>query len=213
MNSILQDFNYGLRGFRKQPAFAALAIVALALGIGATTAMFSVIDGVLLHPLPYVDAERVVLMKIHDVTQHIDSGRAGYTVPEFLDYQQQNHVFDDVIGGGYVPVFYAGREGADYYRGSPVTANTFRLVQMPALLGRTLVPEDAKPGAPQVFVMGHKMWSKGFGQDPSILGRTFVLNGTPRTLVGIMPARFTKTGSDLWLRFGPWTATWRLISL
>lgn len=199
MNSILQDFSYGLRGFRRQPAFAALAVLALALGIGATTTMFSVIDSVLLHPLPYVDAGRVVLLQIHDVTKNPDWWRGVYTVPEFLDYQEQNHVFDDVIGGGYDPVNYAGRDGAEYYRGSAMTANTFRLVRMPALLGRTLLAEDAKPGAPPVFLMSHKMWSKRFNLDPSVLGRTFVLNGTSRTLVGIMPARFTKLGADLWL--------------
>jgi len=199
MNSLVQDLRYGLRGLRKQPAFVALAVVALALGIGAATVMFSVIDSVLLHPQPYVDAERVVQIHIHDVTQKEWGGRPAFSIPEFLDYREQSHVFDDVIGGGWEAVRYTGAEGAEHYNGIYLTPNTFRFVGMPALVGRTMVPDDARPGAPPVFVMSYKMWSKRFGLDRAILGRSFVLNGTPRTLVGIMPPRFTKLDGDLWL--------------
>jgi putative ABC transport system permease protein len=199
MHSLVQDLRYGMRGLRKQPGFVALTVVALALGIGAATVMFSVIDAVLLHPQPYVDAERVVQIHIHDVTEKEWGGRAGFTVPEFLDYQEQNQVFDEVIGGGWEPVRYAGAEGAEHYNGVYLTPNTFRRIGMPALLGRTMVPDDAKPGAPPVFVMSYKMWSKRFNLDRAILGRTFVLNGTPRTLVGIMPPRFDKLDGELWL--------------
>ena len=99
MRGIWQDFRYGLRGLRKQPAFTLLAIVALALGIGAATTIFSVIQNVLLDPFPYTDAERMVQIMIHDVSNSRPGGRMYFPVPEFLDYQEQNHVFEGVIGG------------------------------------------------------------------------------------------------------------------
>jgi len=101
MRSVMQDFRYGLRGLRQQPGFAALAIVALALGIGATTTIFSVIENVLLDPFPYADANRIVSIVIHDQESPRPGGRSWFEVPEFLDYQDQNHVFEEeVIGGG-----------------------------------------------------------------------------------------------------------------
>src|SRR5437879_13297557 len=100
MRSIVQDFRYGLRGLRKQPSFAALAVLALALGIGAATTIFSVIDNVLLDPFPYTNAERVVTPQIHDVKDSGQGGRSFFKLPEFLEYQNQNHVFEEVIGSG-----------------------------------------------------------------------------------------------------------------
>src|ERR1700682_631378 len=104
---ISQDFRYGLRGLRQQPAFALVAVLALALGIGAATTIFSVIENVLLDPFPYTDANRVVAFYIHDVNDsRPNSGRGGFRAPEFLDYQEQNHVFEEAIGGGNEDVLY-----------------------------------------------------------------------------------------------------------
>ena len=100
MNTIWQDLRYGLRGVRKQPAFSALAVLALALGIGAATTIFSVIHNVLLDPFPYANAERVVTFYIHDVNQSGIGGRSFFRTAEFLEYQNQSHVFEEVIGGG-----------------------------------------------------------------------------------------------------------------
>src|SRR6266542_4460387 len=98
MPGIWQDFRYGFRGLRKQPGFTLLAVVALALGIGAATTIFSVIQNVLLDPFPYTDAERVVQIMIHDVTSSRPGGRMYFPITEFLDYEEQNHVFAGVIG-------------------------------------------------------------------------------------------------------------------
>ena len=199
MHWISQDFRYGLRGLRKQPAFALVAVLALALGIGAATTIFSVIENVLLDPFPYTDANRVVSFNIHDVNDsRPNSGRGFFRAPEFLDYQEQNHVFEEVIGGGNEDVLYTTAEGTEQFSGAYVTPNMFRFLGVPALLGRGITPDDAKPGAPPVFVMSYKMWGKRFSQDRSVMGRVFVLNGVPTTLVGIMPRRFTKRGADLW---------------
>src|SRR6185436_11085703 len=101
MHSIWQDVRYGLRGFRNQPAFTALAVLALALGIGAVTTIFSVIYSVLLDPFPYTDAKRVVAIQIHDVKNSRPGGRTAFQIPEFLDFQEQSGVFEEVIGGGF----------------------------------------------------------------------------------------------------------------
>jgi putative ABC transport system permease protein len=198
MQTIWQDVRYGLRGFAKQPAFAALAVLTLALGIGAATTIFSVIHNVLLDPFPYLDADRVVALQIRDTTSSRPGGRNGFQLPEFLDYQEQSHVFEDVIGGTNEDILLTTPEGTEQFTGGATTPNTFQFLGVPALLGRGITPEDAKPGAPPVFVMSYKMWVAHYNLDPSVLGRSFVLNGVPTTLVGIMPQRFTKLGSDLW---------------
>jgi putative ABC transport system permease protein len=198
MRSIWQDFRYGIRGFRKQPSFTCLAMLALALGIGAATTIFSVIQNVLLDPFPYTDAARVVTFFIHDTTSSSPFGRSAFKVGDFLEYQEQNHVFEEAIGGGLEDVLYTTPQGTEQLDGGYVTPNTFRFLGVPALLGRTMVPDDARPGAPPVFVMAYKCWVKRFNSDTSILGKSFILNGVPTTLIGIMPVRFTKLGADLW---------------
>ena len=199
MNSILQDLRYGLRGLRKQPGFTLLAVLALVLGIGSVTAIFSVIDNVLLDPFPYKDAKRIVTFYIHDVERGERGGRGGFSIPEFLDYQEQNHVFENVVGNTNEDILYTSGEGTERFQGTDVTPNVFEFLGMPALLGRGISPDDGKPGAAPVFVMSYKVWAKEFNLDPKVLGRVFVLNGKPRTLVGIMPPRFTWWAADLWI--------------
>jgi len=145
MQTIWQDLRYGLRGFRKQPAFTALAVVTLALGIGAATTIFSVIQNVLLDPFPYLNADRVAMIQIHDTSSSRPGGRTAFQTPEFLDYQEQNHVFDEVIGGGFEDVLLSTSEGTEQFNGALVTGNTFQFLGVPALLGRVVTPEDAKP--------------------------------------------------------------------
>jgi len=198
MNSIWQDLRYGVRWLRKQPGFAALAVLALALGIGSVTTMFSVIDNVLLDPFPYKGANRIVIFMIHDVERGERGGRADFSIPEFLDFKEQNHVFEEVVGANNEDVLYTSGEGTERFQGTNVSANTFEFLGMPALVGRGITTADGKPGAPPVFVLSYKAWVKEFNLDRSIVGRSFVLNGQPRTLVGIMPPRFTWWGSDLW---------------
>ena len=199
MRWMLQDLGYGARSLRKQPGFALLAMLTLALGIGAATTIFSAIQNILLDPFPYTDARKVVAVQIHDTTSSRPGGRTYYPAPEFLDLKEQSHVFEEVIGGTGDDVLYNSGEGTEQFQGGFVTPNLFRFLGVPALIGRSLSPDDARPGAPPVFVMAHKLWLKRFNLDPSIVGRTFVLNGTPTTLVGIMPPRFTKMAADVWM--------------
>ena len=199
MQNLWQDLRYGARMLLKNPGFTLIAVITLALGIGSTTTIFSAIQNILLDPFPYTDAQRVVAIQIHDMSNSRPGGRTFYQIPEFLDYQEQNHVFEEIIGGTGNDVLYNSGEGMEQFLGGYVTPNTFRFLGVPAQVGRGISPEDARPDAPPVFVMSFKLWVRRFNQDPSILGKVFVLNGTPTTLVGVMPPRFTKLGADLWI--------------
>jgi predicted permease len=199
VESLIQDFRYGLRMLARNPGFTAVAVLTLALGIGASTAIFSVIYNVLLEPFPYKDAGRMVFPRIHDTAQAEEQGRQGYTANEFLEFVRQNHVFAAVIGTTDDPVLYKHGEGVEWLYGADVTQRTFEFYGMPPLYGRVLQPADYQPGAPPVFVMRYKTWKERFNGDPGVLNKTFVLNGMARTLVGIMPPRFGWYDADLWI--------------
>ncbi len=192
------DIAFGFRSLKQQPGFSALAVITLALGIGASTTIFSVIYHVLLNPFPYAGADRVVAIQVRDAVSARPGGRTYYPLREFLELKNGTRVFEDVIGGTNEDVLYSSGEGTELLQGALVSGNQFQFLGVPARIGRALTPEDAKPDAPPVFVLAHKAWLKYFNLDPSITGRTYVLNGQPTTLVGIMPARFTKLGADLW---------------
>jgi putative ABC transport system permease protein len=199
METLWQDIRYALRNLSKTPGFAIVAVLTLALGIGASTAIFSVLENILMEPFPYPDAQRFMSIQIHDTERGEPGGRAGFSGPEFLDYVEQIHVFDRVIGNDNVDVLYRSGEGTQLLRGNYVTPGTFEFLGMPALLGRVMQPADYEPGAPPVFVLRYKTWVKEFGADPNILNHTFILNTSPRTLIGIMPPRFGWGDAELWI--------------
>jgi putative ABC transport system permease protein len=203
MGTLGQDIRYALRNLGKTPGFAIVAMITLALGIGASTAIFSVIDNILMEPFPYPDAQRFMSVLIHDTERSEPGGRAAFSGPEFLDYVGQNHVFDRAIANGNVDVLYRSGEGTERFDGNYVTPGTFEFLGMPALLGRVMQPADYEPGAPPVFVLRYKTWVKHFGADPRIVNKTFVLNGTARTLIGIMPPRFGWGDADMWIPAKP----------
>jgi len=181
---------------RSSPAFAVIAILTLALGIGATTTICSVVDSVLLNPLPYKNANRLatplVLLPDQDTIPR-------FPVPVFLDFKQQNQAFEDIIGLAYTGVHYRGTAATEQFLGGWVTPNTFEFLGIEPLLGRQITQEDGKPGSPPVFAMSFRLWSKLFNRDPKILGTTLDLNGTPRTLVAIMPPRFRFGDCEVWM--------------
>jgi putative ABC transport system permease protein len=199
IETLIQDLRYGVRTLMKSPGFTSLAALTLALGIGSTTTIFSAIQNILLDPFPYKDAQRVVAIQIHDTSGSGPGGRSAFQTPEFLDYQEQSHAFEEVIGVTLDDVLYYSGAGMEQFIGGYVTPNAFSFLGVPAQLGRGITPDDARPGAPPVFVMAHSLWVKRFNLDPSILGKTFTLNGTPTTLVGIMPPRFIFYAADVWI--------------
>ena len=206
MGTVKQDIRYALRNLRKSPGFAFVAMITLALGIGASTAIFSVLENILIEPFPYPDAQRFMSVQIHDSERTEPGGRGGYSGPEFLDYVTQNQVFDRVIANDGVDVLYRTSEGTQLLKGNSITPGTFEFLGMPALLGRVAQPADYGQGAPPIFILRYKTWVKEFAGDPSVLDKTFILNGTQRTLVGIMPPRFGWGDADLWIPEKPLNA-------
>src|SRR5579862_5910788 len=202
MRQLWQDVKFGARTLAKSPGFAVVAVMTLALGIGAATVIFSLVDSILLHPFSYLSMDRVTYFDIHDPSHPDFNGRDNYTMPELAEFREQNHVFEDIVGMSCQYVLYSpngGSEGAQQFRGCLVTDNTFPFYGVKPLLGRWLTEEDAKPGAPPVFAMDSRRWKSEFNSDPNILGQTFVFDGKAYTLVGVMPPRYTLGEGDVWM--------------
>jgi predicted permease len=196
MTWLWQDVRFGVRTIRKDRGFFLTAVLALALGIGSTTAIFSVIYNVLLEPFPYTDGQHLFCPEIRETgTSRINN---GMTIPEFTDFQQQNHVFTDSMGVTEESVLLKESGQLKEFDADRVTGNAFRFLGMPALRGRGLLPRDAEPGAPPVFVLNYRVWKQDFHLDPRVIGKTFNLDGTLTTLVGVMPPRFSFWDGNLW---------------
>jgi putative ABC transport system permease protein len=207
LENFVQDVQHAARTLWKSRGFTAVAIVTLALGIGASTAIFSVIENVLLAPFPYKDAAHLMYMTIHDTQGNEPGGRAGYSSAEYLDYAVQNHVFDRVIAAAEEQVLYKQGAGTQRMYGAHVTPGTYEFLGVPAMYGRVMQAVDYEPGAPPVFVMRYKAWMSQFDSDLGALNKTFVLNGTPRTLIGVMPPRFAWYEADVMIPGKPTRGT------
>ena len=189
---------------RKDRRFSALAVLALGLGIGAATVIFSAFYGVILNTFAFKDADQVTTFFIVDQSRPA-GGRTVLTLPELVYYREHNHVFQDLSGefGGFgrTPLRYSDGHSTYQFDGCFLSANSFAFFGMKPLLGRLPTENDVKPGAAPVFVIGAKLWRQQFNSDPSIVGKSFTLNGVPRLLVGIMPPRFRWAWVDVWLPF------------
>jgi predicted permease len=199
MTSLWQDFRYALRTLGKSPGFTGVAVLTLALGIGATAIIFSAIDSILIHPLIYRDADRLASFFIHDLSKPTQDGRGGFSSPEYTDFDEQNHIFEGMQGIAALDVMYFDGQNTLLFDGSWVTPNTFDFLGVKPLLGRGLTVDDGKPDSPPVFAMSYRLWTKQFSQDQKIVGTTLTLNGVPRTLVGIMPPRFQIMNRDIFM--------------
>ena len=203
MGTLLQDIRFGLRMLAKNPGFTAVAVLTLALGIGANTAIFSLVYGAVLHPFAYrADPDRLVVLVARDTTQSQkaqDLAHWAWVSPsEFLDYREQNQVFDEVVGGGGTDGLLGGIDVPQTFEAWRVTDNVFRVFGGAPVMGRPITAEDCKPGAPAVVLLGHKVWQSKFGGDPGIVGRTVILNHQPTTVIGVMPPHFVFGGAELW---------------
>ena len=199
LHSVIFDCRYGVRQLRKNPGFAAVAVLTLALGVGATTVMFSVVYNLLFNPFPYRAADRLMLVSIHNAQKGGPGAVRDFSIPDFIEYQQHNRVFEDMVGYNSLDVLYSDGKGTRRWPGAFVTTNSFEFYGVSPLIGRGIEPEDGEPGAAPVFVMNCKLWKAEFNGDPAVLGKSFKMNGTPRTLVGIMPPRFQAYSARVWL--------------
>jgi putative ABC transport system permease protein len=188
MQTLLQDVRFGLRMLAKNPAFTAVAVLTLALGIGGTTAIFSVLYGGMLNPWPFKDSDRLGALMLKDTALNQENW-ALLSAPEWLDFKEQNHVFSEVFGGTFEYCVLTGSGAAELYWGNLVTPNQFRVFGVAPLLGRDFTDDDGRPGAPPVVILGYQVWQSKFGGDPKIFGKTLVLDHQPKTVIGVMPKR------------------------
>ena len=180
-----QDVGYALRTMRKNLGFTTLAVLTLALGIGANTAIFSVVHGVLLRPLPYPQGQQLVFLRQQAQKEGIDD--AGFSVHEIEDYRQQNQSLTGLVEYHAMSFILYGHGDPDRVLTAVVSANYFDLFGVNPLLGRTFLPDDDKLGAPPVLLLSYEYWKKKFGSDPDIVGKTFEMNDKVHTVVGVLP--------------------------
>lgn len=188
MAALMQDFKYAARLLRKAPGFTAVAVLTLGLGIGANTAIFSVINAVLLRPLPYDQPDRLVTVEHHYPSLH--DLHAPVSVPGFRDYQSQERLFESAaVENGWNPNL-TGRGDPERLPASLVTGDYFRTYRAQAALGRTLQADDATDGKDRVVVLSDGFWQRQFGADRAVLGKRLLLNGESYEVVGVMPPGF-----------------------
>jgi putative ABC transport system permease protein len=192
-----RDFQYAWRTLTRDPGFSAVAVLTLAVGIGSVTVIYSVLHNVLLDPLPYRDSQRLVNVLLQDT--QTGRTRTTFSPGEFLDLTAPSGVFEGVIGTLGDTVMYATGERVEPLRGVWVTPNFFEFMGLSPFIGRTFSAADATAGAQAVVVLRHRAWVRYFNGDPNVVGRTILLNGEPRTVIGVMPQRFTWHAADLWL--------------
>ena len=186
MENFVQDVKFALRVMRKSPGFMAAAILTLALGIGANSAIFSIVNGVLLRPLPYANSDRLVWF--WERQPHLD--KAPFSGADYVDYAAQNHSFDAVAAMRRLRVTITGRGEPKSVGGGIVTGNFFAMLGVRPELGRTIVEGDGAAGAARVVVLNHDFWQSDFGGDAGVMGSSVTLEGKPATIVGVLPDGF-----------------------
>src|SRR5262249_29579568 len=179
-----RDLRYGARMLAKAPAFSALAVLTLALGIGANTAIFSVIHSILLRPLPYEDADR--LMFLTEWSEQVPE--MSFSMANLKDLQDETTVFESLVGSNGASFVLTGQgTEAEWLNGRQMTSGAFAVLRKPPTLGRPFSAEDDRPGTPGVVLLGEGFWKRRFGGDPNVLGKPLALSGETFTVIGVMP--------------------------
>lgn len=191
MHGLLQDFAYAARRLIKAPAFSLVAVFTIAVGMGAVTGVYSVVDGVLLKPLPYRDPDNLLRLYLGWLEKgRTDPGTSDFSTPQWaiLDWREHCTAFDSIAVRGVVRGFNFRPSGAPVERvlGTRVTGNFFATLGVGACVGRTLLPEESAQGAARVVVLSHGYWKRRFGADPAVVGKTFVYDNVPRLVVGVL---------------------------
>src|SRR4029078_899699 len=199
MDSLLKDLRYGLRSFAKRPGFTLIALVALALGIGANTAIFSLVNAVVIRPLPYREPDQLVW-----VYGNIRNGgnRASVSPLDFIDYRNQNKTFEQFAASGSLPMplTLTGSGDPERIMASSVTGNYFDTFKGAPALGRGFSLENEKTGQDQVTVLSHAFWQKHFGGDPNVNNKTIILDSKPYQVIGVMPEGLSlPQAAELWV--------------
>src|ERR1044072_5947714 len=182
MDTLLKDIRFGIRSLSKRPAFTVIAIITLAIGIGANTAIFSVVDATLLRQLPYPDPERLVML------WSTGKGQMSRCVPDYREWRAQNHVFEGLGAYWFGDFNLTGdNQNAERVQGAFVSANFFSVLGVTPVLGRGFQTADEQFGQHRVVLLSHELWQQRYGGDPQLIGRKMLLGGVPYTVVGVMP--------------------------
>ena len=199
MNGFFQDVRFALRRLRKSRGFAVVAILTLALGIGASSVIFSVIYNGVLHPFPYRSAERLTAINMEDLEEH-RGNRGMYHLDEVAAFRQGNHSFEDILGYGLYPsMVYSLPSGPEMVKAVGETPNAMEFWGVPPMLGRGFGERDVLSGAPPVVLLNYLYWRREFNGDKNVVGTTMLLNGKARTIIGVMPPRFQAVGADMYM--------------
>jgi predicted permease len=201
MRNLIADFRYGFRILLRNPGFTLAAIVVLALGIGANTAIFSIVNAVLLRPLPYQDASRIMQVW-HVPPAKSFPGMSYFSVSpaNYLDWQSQNSSFEQMAAYGFASFNVGGGERPEAIRGAAVAPRFFSILHVQPVFGRTFSAEEDRPGQGHVVILGNALWRNHFAADTGIVGRNVLLDGQTYTVIGIMPPKFKfPDWADLWV--------------
>ena len=188
MDKIFQDLRYAFRMLVKRPAFSAVVIITLALGIGANTAIFTVVDAALIRGLPYKNPDR--LMQVWENTPQEKTKKREGSYPDFVDWKTNNHTFESMAGFGRAGLILNGSDSSDMVDAGRVSAGFFHVLGVEPRLGRAIEAGDDQPNAQPIVVLTHGAWERRFGADPKLVGRSITLNGGPYIVVGVLPAGF-----------------------
>ncbi|MGH9843020.1 MAG: ABC transporter permease [Blastocatellia bacterium] len=198
MQTLWQDLRYGARMLLKQPGFTLIAVITLALGIGANTAIFSVVNAMLLRPLPYADDERLVM--IWGKLPAAGLKRLFVSLPEFIDYRDRTRSFTQAGVYGGAEFTLTGSGEPERFTGAQVSANLLSLLGVNPTLGRHFLAEEHQLDRSRVVILSHALWQRRFGGDPQLVGRQITLNGASNTVIGVMPQgfRFPDAEAEIW---------------
>jgi predicted permease len=194
LETLAQDARYGVRTLRKNPGFTALAVLTLALGIGANTAIFSVVNGVLLRPLPYDNGDRLVVLG--QQAPLVGADTMNFSPKDFADFREQTTTLDGMAEYHSMSFILLGREEPEQVQTGVVSANFFDLLGVKPMLGRSFRPGEDLPGAEPVLVLSYKYWQQSHGADPDVVGKTFTMNDRVHTVVGVLPPVPSYPGDD-----------------
>ncbi|HEX8089384.1 MAG TPA: ABC transporter permease [Blastocatellia bacterium] len=190
MDNLLQDIRFGFRMLMKKPGFTAVAVLTLALGIGANSAIFSVVNAILFRPLPFQDPDRLVMIWEKNPGLNLGVDELAVSTANFVDWKSQSQVFEQLAAFDSKSFNLTGVGEPDRVGGVRVSAAFFNLLGVKAMLGRTFLAEEDEPGKSKVVVISHGLWQRRFGSDPSIIGKTISLDGISYDVVGVMPPKF-----------------------
>lgn len=202
---MLNDLRYAIRMLLKNPGFTAVVGLTLALGIGANTAIFSFINAILLHPLPYKDPDRLVM--VFEAFKANGSSKDAVAAPVLGEWREQSSVFEGLAARAWDSFILTGYDKPENIHGARLSANAFSLLGVEPLLGRAFLPEEENFGKERVVLLSYELWQRRFGSDPGIIGQSITLNARPHLVIGVMPSRtfFPDSNSELWtpLAFSP----------